>query len=152
MKDIKGCLLHNTDDWKTPSSFYKNMLDHGFIDPCPYMSNEDGLKKSFSCQKLYVYPPFSKLDKWCDWVIEQVKNNSCEVLLLMPSRTDTRYFHKLVGALSPSIFFIKGRLHFNDSKKVAPFPTILLWCDKRFTLPFYLTCTLDEVGIYIYGK
>lgn len=43
----------------------------------------------------------------------------------MPARTDTKYFHELLK-LKPKIYFIKGRLHFNDSKESAPFPTILL--------------------------
>ena len=57
-----------------------------------------------------------------NWLIKQCKKN--KVALLIPSRTDTQYFHELIK-LKPIIYFIKGRLHYNDSG-TAPFPTILM--------------------------
>ena len=50
-------------------------------------------------------------------------------MLLIPARTDTVYFHKLLE-FKPEIVFIKGRLRFNDSKLSAPFPSILVILER----------------------
>ena len=50
------------------------------------------------------------------------------IMFLIPSRTDTKYFHKLLE-LNPVIIFIKGRLKFNDTE-TAPFPSMVLYFSK----------------------
>ena len=45
--------------------------------------------------------------------------------MLLPARTDTRYFHDYIYRKS-EIRFIRGRLHFNESKAGAPFPSMLV--------------------------
>ena len=152
MKDIKGCLSHNTDDWSTPSKLYNAFMDQGYIDPCPLNANFDGLRIDYFKKKLFVNPPFSALSTWVDWCIRQI-DNGCEVILLMPSRTDTNYFNKLYLSCFPTICFLKGRLHFNDSKKVAPFPTMLVHCIRPIHISFYTVMTIDEyIDKIIYGK
>ena len=44
--------------------------------------------------------------------------------MLVPSRTDTRWFHNWVYGKA-ELRFVKGRLHFNDSKDSAPFPSLV---------------------------
>lgn len=48
---------------------------------------------------------------------------------------------------------IEGRLHFNDSKKVAPFPTIFLLFSNKTSLfrglPCYFSCTVDKFLEYL---
>lgn len=44
------------------------------------------------------------------------------VVCLVPSRTDTKWWHEYVMKAS-EIRFIKGRLKFGDSKNSAPFPS-----------------------------
>lgn len=63
--------------------------------------------------------------EWINYGIRQYFINHCEVIFLIPARTDTKYFHELLE-YSPDIYFIKGRLHYNDSKNGAPFPSVLL--------------------------
>lgn len=49
------------------------------------------------------------------------------VYMLIPSRTDTKYFHKMINSnLDMGIYFFEGRLHFNESKGAAPFPSCLI--------------------------
>ena len=51
--------------------------------------------------------------------------------MLIPSRTDTRYWHDYVMKAN-AIFFIKGRLKFengNDKQNAAPFPSALVVFD-----------------------
>lgn len=152
MKDIKGCLSHETDEWRTPSKLYNAFMDHGYFDPCPFKAKFDGLQINYYGKKLFVNPPFSQLATWVEWCITQY-NNGCEVILLMPSRTDTIYFEKLVLETTPCICFIKGRLHFNDSKKVAPFPTMLVHLRPEHWLQQFCVLNMDDYILkIIYGN
>lgn len=131
MKNIDACLSHKSDDWRTPSDLYDYLINHeGFIDCFPYKSEID----EFTLDRgtglnLYANPPFSKLNKIPEWVNHQVNHLGNLVVLLIPSRTDTKYFHQLLE-FKPFIFFIKGRLHFNDSNS-APFPCLFMVFDNN---------------------
>jgi hypothetical protein len=46
------------------------------------------------------------------------------VVLLMPARTDTSYWHSYVAGQA-HIFFLLGRLRFDDEGTPAPFPSAL---------------------------
>lgn len=45
--------------------------------------------------------------------------------MLIPARTDTRWFHDYIYGKA-EIRFIKGRLRFNDGKQGAPFPSMIV--------------------------
>ena len=134
IKDIKACLSHKTDNWRTPNDLYNAVKELGYYDTFPYECEYNEFDRGYYFTDLFINPPFSKLDKVGEWVIEQVKHG-CKVLLLIPARTDTKYFHKMLR-YNPVIFFIKGRLHYNESKLSAPFPTIMM----VFGLQDYYTC------------
>lgn len=123
MKKIDACLSHKTDDWKTPTPLYEAFMKKGYIDCFKYQSKEDETKNYYYGKKLFINPPFSKLQKITNWILDQV-DNQCTVMLLIPARTDTKYFKELLSR-QPLVIFIEGRLHYNDSK-AAPFPTVLL--------------------------
>lgn len=43
----------------------------------------------------------------------------------IPARTDTSYFHDYIYQ-KHEVRFIRGRLHFNESKNAAPFPSMVV--------------------------
>ena len=47
------------------------------------------------------------------------------VVMLIPSRTDTKYFHDYILHRS-EIRFVKGRLKFGNAKYNAPFPSMIV--------------------------
>jgi site-specific DNA-methyltransferase (adenine-specific) len=48
-------------------------------------------------------------------------------VMLIPARTDTKYFHDYIYQKSNvEIRFIKGRLKFGGSKNSAPFPSMVV--------------------------
>ena len=47
------------------------------------------------------------------------------VVMLLPARTDTRWFHDYIYNRS-EIRFIKGRLKFGGSRNSAPFPSMVV--------------------------
>ena len=109
----------NSDNWKTPSLIYEYFWRSNYFDPCPFKSDFDGLKINWKSRN-FVNPPYSQIDKWIDKAIEEHKKGNY-VVLLIPARTDTKWFRKLVD-YGCEIEFVTGRLHFNDSNS-APFPS-----------------------------
>ena len=47
-------------------------------------------------------------------------------MLLIPARTDTRYFHEFIYHKAKEIRFVKGRLKFGSAKNPAPFPSMIV--------------------------
>ena len=138
MKNIKACLSHNTDDWRTPSKLYNHFVNKlGFIDMFPYQCKEDQYSKTYENKRLYCNPPFSQLDRVVPYLIGLAEKGN-DIMLLMPARTDTKYFHQLLSYQHCYIYFIKGRLRFNDCKP-APFPSILVYISKNNVVPMYFT-------------
>ena len=140
---LKGCFLHNKDDWATPKELYTHLINNNWLDPCPLFSKEDNLNKVYPvCSRLYINPPYSKIKEWITFI---QKNNKSEILLLIPARTDTKYFNEL-AKLKPFIYFIKGRLKFGNSNSSAPFPSILMYFTpyQIIKIPLYTCMTLEE--------
>ena len=59
---------------------------------------------------------------------EEGQKDNTSVVCLIPSRTDTKYFHNYCMR-SDLIYFVKGRLKFGDSKNSAPFPSMVVVFD-----------------------
>ena len=55
---------------------------------------------------------------------KELNKKSNIIVFLVPSRTDTKWFHEFVYHKA-ELRFIKGRLKFGDSKNSAPFSSIL---------------------------
>lgn len=118
-------------NWKTPKAFYSE-LDKEFhfdFDPCPPNPQFDGLNIEWG-KINFVNPPYGReLPRWVEkGFIESQKGKV--VVMLIPSRTDTRYWHDFVMK-AQEIRFIKGRLKFDEHKNSAPFPSALI-IFKRF--------------------
>lgn len=129
----------NKDDWTTPLDLY-NKLNSKFnftLDPCSsetnhlcnkyYTIKENGLLQSWNNEIVFCNPPYGR--KIYDWVkkcFDENNNNGTEIILLIPSRTDTKYFHEfLYHNSNVDIFFLQGRLKFGNSQNFAPFPSLI---------------------------
>lgn len=127
-----------TDQWSTPQNFYDKLNDefHFTLDPCAdefnhkcdkyYTESDDGLKQDWSSEIVFVNPPYGRVIK--DWVkksYEESQKDNTKVVMLIPARTDTKYFHKYIYHKA-EIRFIEGRLKFGDSKNSAPFPSMVV--------------------------
>lgn len=123
MKDIKACLSHQSDEWSTPKDIYEVVCKHQCFDPCKLGQKEDGLSMEW-CDYNYVNPPFSKLSEFVDKSIVEWAKNGKKTIILMPVRTDTKYFKALFES-NTDFVFICGRLKFGESNKSAPFPTMI---------------------------
>lgn len=127
-----------TVEHATPRAFYEE-LDREFhfdLDPCSthgnalcalhYTKEEDGLSKNWGGRRVYCNPPYGReLGKWVRKCYEESLKPDTLVVMLVPSRTDTAWFHDYVYGKA-EIRFVRGRLHFNESKQGAPFPSMVL--------------------------
>lgn len=123
--NTKGLMSSLKQDWKTPKKFYEelNKEFHFDFDPCPTNPKFDGLKIEWGkCN--FVNPPYKYIADWVKKGYEEWKKGKT-VVFLIPSRTDTRWWHDYVMNAT-EIRFIKGRLCFNDDGKPAPFPSCVV--------------------------
>ena len=74
---------------------------------------------------MFCNPPYSKIAKWTEKCYREGCKDNTVVVLLIPSRTDTKYFHHFIYNRE-EIRFIKGRLRFGDSENSAPFPSMVV--------------------------
>lgn len=76
-------------------------------------------------QRVFCNPPYGKeIYKWVEKCYHESTKENTLVCLLIPSRTDTRYFHDFISQRC-EIRFIKGRLKFGGKNTGAPFPSML---------------------------
>lgn len=135
-----GMFTSNSEEWATPKAFYDllNSEFHFTLDVCATLENakcknyftkaDNGLAKSWKSTEggaVYCNPPYGRqISKWVEKAYEENKKG-ITIVLLLPARTDTKWFHDYIYH-KHEIRFIKGRLHFNDSKQSAPFPSMVI--------------------------
>lgn len=74
---------------------------------------------------MFCNPPYSEIEKWVEKAYYEGCKDNTVVVLLIPARTDTRYFHRFILHRS-EIRFIRGRLKFSNAKYNAPFPSMVV--------------------------
>jgi phage N-6-adenine-methyltransferase len=131
-----------TDEWETPETIF-NKLNQRYkftLDPCASVHNakctkyftkeDDGLAKSWKDQVVFVNPPYSNVKEWVAKSHQEATSNGATVVMLIPSRTDTRYWHDYIMSGADKIYFVKGRLKFGNkdhqNKNSAPFPSAII--------------------------
>ncbi len=137
----KTMFSSQSNEWETPKSFY-DRLDKVFgftLDPCCteqtakcatyYTEADDGLSKDWGGHTVFMNPPYGRdIKDWIRKAHEEGKKDGTVVVALIPSRTDTRYWHEYCMR-AKSIMFVKGRLKFGGSKNAAPFPSAVVVFD-----------------------
>ena len=126
LANLKGCFLSTTDNWATPKRFYEE-LDKEFNfddDPCP-LNDVHAFFRPWG-RRVYINPPYSDIKRFLEKGMLEMQAGRSDVLVyLIPSRTDTRWFHDIILPNHDEIRFIKGRLHFNEQGP-APFPSMIV--------------------------
>lgn len=123
-----------TDQWATPQDFFDelNAEFHFDLDPCAdetnhktekyYTKEDDGLSQDWSGQRVFCNPPYGrKIGDWVEKAFREGTKDNTIVVLLIPARTDTKYFHDYILHRS-EIRFVKGRLKFGGgySRRTVP--------------------------------
>jgi phage N-6-adenine-methyltransferase len=128
-------------DWETPPSLFKS-LDQEFhftLDAaaseetakCPryYTLKDDGLAQDWGGETVFCNPPYGRqLAKWVEKASVESRKPGTTVVLLIPARTDTRWFHGFIHRQA-EVRFLKGRIHFlvdGIQGNAAPFPSMVV--------------------------
>ena len=129
-----------SDEWETPQDLF-NELDKEFkfsLDPCAteknakckvfYTKKDNGLVRGWHNHTVFCNPPYSQIAKWVEKAYGETDGDFfTKVIMLIPVRTDTKWFHKYIyNNEFCEIRFIKGRLKFGNSKNSAPFPSMVV--------------------------
>lgn len=143
MNKIKGLMTSKTNEWYTPQSFFDELnKEFSFtLDPCCtkesakcdffYTKEDDGLSKEWTGETVFVNPPYGREIK--EWVIKSAIQGSQKdtiVVMLIPARTDTSYWHDYIFNIATDIRFLRGRIKFENINKIAtnsaPFPSAVV--------------------------
>lgn len=143
MNGDSACFSRQSDEWETPNWLF-DMLDREFhfgLDAAASYNNakvtpfidQNSLNDDWHTDSpVWLNPPYSKIGPFMKKAYEESQKGAT-VVCLIPSRTDTRYWHDYVMK-ADEIRFIKGRLKFGNSKNSAPFPSCIVVFRKHYLL------------------
>ena len=140
MDEFRSDLMFSSKsiDWATPQDFF-DKLNEEFrftLDPCAddynhkcakyYTKDQDGLKQDWAGEIVFCNPPYGRdVSKWARKCFQEVYSGKCKcAVILLPARTDTRWFHDCIYKRA-EIRFVKGRLKFGGQTQPAPFPSMV---------------------------
>ena len=76
--------------------------------------------------RVFCNPPYGRnIGRWVEKAYHEGHKENTLVVLLIPARTDTRYFHDYILHRA-EIRFVAGRLKFGAAKNAAPFPSMIV--------------------------
>ena len=130
-------------DWRTPEDLFER-LDRrwGPFDTDAAASAENALCARFfteaqnaltldwyaaGARRVFVNPPYGRgtVIKWvAKAYAESLKG--CRVVMLLPARTDSPWFHDIVKPHAFHIEFLRGRVKFQGAQAGAPFPSLIV--------------------------
>ena len=122
-------------EWSTPPDFFQ-VLDREFhftLDACAspenakcaryYTKEQDGLSLPWT-GTVWCNPPYGReVGHWVEKAFRSA-GEGATVVLLLPARTDTRWFHRYLYGRA-ELRFVQGRLKFGGSQSSAPFPSLV---------------------------
>ena len=138
--NLKALFSSKKMDWETSDAFFARLSEkwHFTLDPCAnplntkcakyFTEEDDGLTQDWGGHTAFVNPPYGRqIGKWVKKCYEESHKPNTTVVMLIPSRTDTKYWHRYVMKAS-EIFFVKGRIKFVDNgvASPAPFPSAVV--------------------------
>jgi site-specific DNA-methyltransferase (adenine-specific) len=131
--------VSQTDDWATPRALFDSLNEFAQFDldvaasstnhlcedwfglDHPDESRRDGLTADWYGH-VWCNPPYGRGIK--DWVLKATKHYDF-VTMLLPARTDTKWFHDLVLP-NAEVTFVRGRIKFGNGLSPAPFPSMIV--------------------------
>lgn len=128
-------------DWETPTALF-DQLDaefHFTLDAAASHDNhkcsryftveDDGLTQSWAGETVFCNPPYGReLARWVEKAWREAQAPGTTVVLLIPARTDTRWFHSYIHRRA-EVRFLKGRIKFETGGVAgdsAPFPSMVV--------------------------
>jgi phage N-6-adenine-methyltransferase len=154
----KALYSSKSSRWETPPELFEK-LDQEFhftVDTCAEQHNRkcrrffspriDGLRRSWAGERAWCNPPYGRgVSQWLAKAVAE-REQGATVVLLLPARTDTRWWQRFVMPHADEVRFVEGRVPFvrppaqarpstkstkrkRTSRKratIAPFPSVLV--------------------------
>lgn len=134
----------SSDEWPTDAAVVEEWARREgpfALDPCCtaesakaphfFTQADDGLAQDWLAASgggaVWMNPPYSDVYAWITKALAETARGVRSVVCLLPSRTDTKWFHLLLAAQDRCTFvFCRGRLRFGDATGSAPFPSLVV--------------------------
>ena len=134
----------DSNEWETPQDLFDKLNDEFrfTLDPCAsknnakckkyYTKEDNGLIQSWRDEIVFMNPPYGReIPKWVEKAYNESIHEDCIVVCLIPSSTDTKYWHEFIFPHA-EVRFLKGRLKFSGHKNSAPFPSAVVIFDNTY--------------------
>ena len=127
MRNMEVLLSSENMCWCTPQDFFDKLnkefsfvLDAAATDKTAkcrlyFTPEDDGLSQSWDCGgAVFCNPPYGReIGKWVKKAYTEANKGKNPIVLLIPARTDTTFFHDYIYGKA-EIRFIRGRIRFTD--------------------------------------
>lgn len=141
---VAGAAAMTSDraDWETPRDLFERLdafwhfdLDVAASDTnhlCAdyYTKETDGLSHSWAGHRVWCNPPYGRdVARWVEKAYRETRDGVTCVVMLIPARTDTRWYHDWIENKAAEIKFLRGRLKYGlggVAQNSAPFPSMLV--------------------------
>ena len=126
---IKSLFGKKNDCVATPQDFYEELnREFNFkFDPCPEEYVNSGLDIPWESVN-YVNPPYSEVEKWVKKAINEMEFGRKSILLI-PARTNNKYWRDLVFPNCSEIRFIYNGIKFGEYKRPLRVPLAIVIFD-----------------------
>lgn len=141
--NTKALFSSQRSDRETPQDLFERLDEefHFTLDPAAseechkcsrfFTEEQDGLLQPWTGERVFCNPPYGrKIGDWAKKACEEAQNPDTIVVMLLPARTDTRWFHRYIYGKA-EIRFLKGRLKFGKAKNSAPFPSMVVIWERK---------------------
>ena len=121
-----------SNEWATPQSIFDKLnsiygpftldaaaSDDNYKVAKYYTQADDSLSQDWSGHRVFLNPPYGRgLKDWVKKSYEEGLKENTMVVMLIPARTDTAYWHEYVMK-ADEIRFVRGRIKFGDERRIA---------------------------------
>ena len=135
VRSLAPLMTSGGSDWQTPKDLFAALhaqhaftLDAAASDanaqlPKYYTEEDNSLAKTWAPHRVWLNPPYGRAMPL--WMAKAAKAKTF-VMVLVPARTDTAWWHQWVIPHATQIAYVRGRLTFEGAKGSAPFPSAII--------------------------
>ena len=120
-----AALTSNRDDWETPSELFMRLdrfwhfdldvaaSDQNHLCAQYFTKDDDGLSKSWAGHRVWCNPPYGRnVSAWVRKAYEETRDGATLVIMLVPARVDTTWYHDWIQGKAAEVKFLRGRLKY----------------------------------------
>ena len=90
-----------------------------------YTKEDDALIQNWGGYCVFCNPPYGRgIKRWVKKGWEEAQKPGTRVVMLLPARTDTAWYHDY--CVKGKVTFLRGRLRFSGQQVNAPFPSMVV--------------------------